>query len=565
MSVPCPFCGVGCKLDARTRKPLGPVCGKGLEAFEYFKNALKRPLLREGDLYVEITLEEAAELAAEWIKKAKRPYFVGSAEDTNESAWALQKLARFLGTNAIDHCGRVCHSSSVEAYKTIFGRSVGPFKLDDPLEEVLIVGSDVSVTYPVFWIKIRKEARKIAVVDAWQSFTMLQVSERLLVPPGPGFLAFSEVIYRASRNEPIPEWVEDWVDVKEVLDLWKGFERPALVHGMGVTQSGYGYQAVTRLILAALRKGGTVATLRGKANVQGAGDMGLNPYPPSKPEELEKVWGFPVPRERGPDLVEAFKEPRDLYLIHCQNVVASLPNSFAVSQVLEENRVIQVTAKLTETSLFADLIVPSSPLIDTFGTVTRGDGMVTAVTVGNNLAYEFYRLVAEYLGLELPKDPKEVTKEAFSLVEEYKVIDVDELYRGRDQYVDKPKDWEDLELPEVKVMDYHLKEGYWFYTARDPALWNTKGGTERMKRTSMEEAFYFGEDPGCERVRVCSDETGFCVEGKAKVSHRVPKGMVLAFFNHLGLKVNALIPWEPREPTGTPIYKAAKVRVECIK
>lgn len=378
-------------------------------------------------------------------------------------------------------------------------------------------------------------------------------------------MAFSEVIYSITYGKDVPRWTEDWVDVREVKEIWNSFERPSLVHGMGVTQSGYGYQATARLILATLKRGGTVATLRGKVNVQGAGDMGLNPYPPAPREALEEAWGFPVPAERGPDLVEAFKEPRDFYLVHCQNVVASLPNSFAVGEALENAKVIHVTPKFTETSVFADMIVPSSPVIFTTGTVTSGDGLVTAVRTSTNRAYEFFRLVAEYLGLYLPKDVKEVTEEAFSLVDHYKKIDVKRLYAGEDQYVEKPEGWREVDPPEAKLLDYHLKEGYWFYTARDPALWTTKGGTKMMKRHAMKEAFYFGEDPGCEAVEVCSEETGRCVEGEVRVSERVPKGMVLAFFNHLGLKVNAVIPWEPREPTGTPVYKAAKVKVRCLR
>ncbi len=565
MLVPCPFCGVGCKLEARTGRPVGPVCGKGLEAFRYYSKRLTRPLLREGDVYHEISFDEAVEIAAEWISKSTRPYFVGSAEDTNESAWVLQKLARYLGTNDVDHCGRVCHASSVDAYKLIFGTPVTPFKLDDPVEEVLVVGSDVSVTYPVFWAKIKKEAKRIIVVDAWKSYTMLQASERLLVPPGPGFLAFAETVYRLSRDEKVPEWVEEWIDVKEVIEIWKSLERPTLVHGMGVTQSGYGFHAVSRLVLAVLRKGGTVATLRGKVNVQGAGDMGLTPLPPAPPEELERAWGFELPRKKGVDLVKGLMEGRDLYLIHCQNVVASLPNAFRVAWNLERSRMIQVTPKLTETSIFADLIVPSSPVIWTTGTVTRGDGKVYAIENGRNEAFEFYVALAEKLGLRIDDDIKSITVEAFSLVDHYKDIDVDELYKGKDQYVRKPKGWTDMELPEVKVLEYHYEDGYWFYTARDPALWTTKGGSERMVKEATEEAFYVGEDLGCKRVEVCSEKTGICIEGKVKVSDRVPKGVVLAFFNHLGLRVNALIPEEPREPSGTPLYKAAKVKVKCIK
>ena len=565
MKVPCPFCGVGCKLDVRTERPIGLACPKGFEAFEFYRrNRVERPLLRDGEEFFEVSLEEAAQVAADWISESKSKYFVGSAEDVNEVAWALQKLVRFMGSNDVDHCGRVCHAPSVEAYKKVFGISTTPYKLGDEVEEVLVVGSDVSVTYPVHWYYLKRSARKVVVVDAWESFTMSQADEKLIVPPGPGFYAFSEAIYSYEFKKEVPKWVEDWVDVAEVLELWKSLEKPTLVHGMGITHSGYGYSSVLMLIMSVMKKGGTVATLRGKANVQGAGDMGLNPYPPAPPEALEEVWGFGINPRHGMDMVQAFQAQRELYWVQCQNVVASLPNSFEVGLALERAKLIHVTSKFTETSVFADMIIPSSPLVWSYGTVTSGDGKVMAIKVEKNRGYEFLRLVSEYLGLELPKDLREVTEEAFSLLEHYSHIDVEELYKGTDQYVKKPTSWREVKVPKQPIMRVHKEEGIWLYTARDPSLWTTKGGTERMKRQAMKERAYFWKGFGCKKVLLCSNATGRCLEMEVEESSRVPKGTVVVFFNHVGLKVNALIPWEPRDLTGTPIYKATKVKVKCL-
>ncbi len=561
MSVPCPFCGVGCKLDLKG-KPLGPICPKGLGAFEYYKrNRVERPLLLEGDLYHEISLDEAGEIASEWLKS--KTYFVGSAEDTNESAWVLQKLARFLGTNDVDHCGRVCHAASVEAYKKVFGVPQTNYKLGDQVDEVLIVGSDVAVTYPVLWQMIR--GAKVVVVDAWESFTMKQANDYMIVPPGPGFLAFAEVVYALSFGKEPESWVHAWVDVSSVKELWYSLERPSLIHGMGVTQSGYGYQATVRLLQATLKRGGKVITLRGKANVQGAGDMGLTPYPPVPRSKLSEAWGFEVPQGVGRDLVQAFEYPYDVYLIHCQNVVASLPNSNVVTARLNESKVIQVTPKFTETSIFADLIVPSSPLINTFGTITRGDGKVYSITVGENLSFKFFKIVAEYLGLKV-QEVEDVTEEAFSLVPHYSHIDVEDLYNGKEQYVRKPEGWREVEAPPAEVMVEHEVNAHWLYTARDPALWTTKGADPRSERRKLKEAIYLNvsEFEGCKRAKLCSPWTNSCIEGEVVLTPRVPRGVVVVFFNHVGLRVNALVPFEPRDPAGTPMYKATKVKVECL-
>ncbi len=138
------------------------------------------------------------------------------------------------------------------------------------------------------------------------------------------------------------------------------------------------------------------------------------------------------------------------------------------------------------------------------------------------------------------------------------------MYKGKDQYVKKPSVWREVPVSQQPIMKVHRGEGVWLYTARDPALWTTKGGTEKMLKSSMKEKAYFWEGFNCSRVKLCSDLTGRCLKFDVETSKRVPKGVVVVFFNHVGLKVNALVPWEPRDWVGTPMYKATKVRVVCL-
>ena len=44
--------------------------------------------------------------------------FLASAKATNEENYLMQKLARAaVGTNNIDHCARLCHSSTVTGHE----------------------------------------------------------------------------------------------------------------------------------------------------------------------------------------------------------------------------------------------------------------------------------------------------------------------------------------------------------------------------------------------------------------------------------------------------------------
>ncbi|ALU12768.1 hypothetical protein EYM_07315 [Ignicoccus islandicus DSM 13165] len=570
-SVPCPFCGVGCKLDASSKKPLKEACARAYGVINYFsRNPVPEVLLYEDGLYNPIKLEEAIEIIVEWISK-NRTYYIGSAEDTNESAFLLNLLARALGTNDVDHCGRVCHAPSIDAYWDIFGLPTTNFSLDDELNdsEVFIIGSDVAVTYPVFWSKIKREARKIIVIDSWTSFTMVQADEGIIIPPGPGYLALSELLYNYTYRREVPLWVQEWLDadtIEKTIHFWEDARAPVLVHGMGVTHSGYGYSILIRLLQAFLKRGGKIATLRGKVNVQGAGDMGLVPHLRRYFKTIEGIIKSEIPSRAGSDLVTAFKVDYPVYLIQCQNVIASLPNSEEVALKLLRSKVIQLTPKFTESSIFADLIIPTTPLVNSQGTVTSGDGRVTAFEIGENVAFRIYREVLEYFDVHF-HDLREVTYTAFEIVPYYRNIDVYKLYNGYDQYIEKPRTWKEVTPPRVEIFHIHRDEGYWFYTTRDPALWTTKGADEILERNSMKKAFYVNpeEFSGCSKIKVCSPYTGVCVSGDVLHTKRVPRNVIVAFFNHVGLKVNSLIPFEPRDVrSGTPIYKSAKVKAFCV-
>ncbi|MFB6129355.1 MAG: molybdopterin-dependent oxidoreductase, partial [Salinigranum sp.] len=128
----CPFCGVGCSIgyNPRTGKAIGhhgavnrsgEVCPKGVAAFDVVDHddRLTRPLVREAGTLREATWEEAfsrIEAAFGEIVDRRGPdalFFFASSTCTNEENYVLQKLVRALGTNNVDNCARLCHSSTV--------------------------------------------------------------------------------------------------------------------------------------------------------------------------------------------------------------------------------------------------------------------------------------------------------------------------------------------------------------------------------------------------------------------------------------------------------------------
>jgi len=126
----CNYCGCGCGVYLKVEQgrivgstpsgnhPIsrGNLCSKGwhLHEFIHSKNRLTKPLLRRNDALCPVSWDEALEVTAQSLRKARDRHgadavgVLSSAKCTNEENYLLQKLTRAgLGTNNIDHCARL--------------------------------------------------------------------------------------------------------------------------------------------------------------------------------------------------------------------------------------------------------------------------------------------------------------------------------------------------------------------------------------------------------------------------------------------------------------------------
>ena len=126
----CPYCGCGCQLvlhvkDGRVVKVegdetgvpnYGSTCVKGRFGFDFITSPdrLTKPLIKQGQEFVEASWEEALDLVASRMKEIKEQsgadafMVASSAKATNEENYAAMKFTRaVLGTNNIDHCARL--------------------------------------------------------------------------------------------------------------------------------------------------------------------------------------------------------------------------------------------------------------------------------------------------------------------------------------------------------------------------------------------------------------------------------------------------------------------------
>ncbi|MEM7828514.1 MAG: molybdopterin-dependent oxidoreductase, partial [Candidatus Aenigmatarchaeota archaeon] len=79
-----------------------------------------------------------------------------TAKDTNEECYLYTKLMRSLGITYLDHCARLCHSSSVPALAESFGRGAMTQHFIDVknADVIMIIGSNAAECHPMLckWI-----------------------------------------------------------------------------------------------------------------------------------------------------------------------------------------------------------------------------------------------------------------------------------------------------------------------------------------------------------------------------------------------------------------------------
>ena len=184
--------------------------------------------------------------------------------------------------------------------------------------------------------------------------------------------------------------------LREVARTYARAESAIIFWGMGVSQHTHGTDNARCLIALSLitgqigRPGTGLHPLRGQNNVQGASDAGLIPmfFPDYKSVEdpdiraqYEKAWGVKLDPKKGKTVVEIMDavhadEIKGMY-IEGENPAMSDPDLNHARQALAhlEHLVVQ-DLFLTETAVYADVVLPASGWPEKDGTVTNTNRQV---------------------------------------------------------------------------------------------------------------------------------------------------------------------------------------------
>jgi formate dehydrogenase major subunit len=636
----------------------GHTCLKGRFAHQFSRSRdrLTAPLIREGSGFRLASWEEAINRITSELLRIRDQHGpdaiagLASSRATNEDCYAMARMIRAaIGTNNIDNCSRVCHSPTSFALRKSFGLSgaTGSFSDIDTAQSAILIGANPTEGHPVVGARIKQatlrglrlvtiDPRRIELAD----YGVLHLSPR----PGTNaavMLGLTHVVRRDglidrafidARTEGYealeelldsyaPEAVEEITgvpaaDLEAAAHIYAESERAVLLWGLGVTEHRYGSEVVQLICNLALmtgqvgRPGAALLPLRGQNNVQGSSDMGALPdtytaYRRVDDEEVaqsfERAWGVPLSRAKGFTIPQMFDAAVDGRLkamwIFGEDVAQTDPNTTHVVHALEslEFLVCQDIFE-TETTKFADVILPASAFLEKAGTFTNAERRFQLVAPAIDppgsakTDFEIITTISKALGHDMGwASPAEAMDEIAALTPEYAGVSHERVGRRGLQW---PVAADGTDSPILYEHEFHLPGGRGRFaalpykapgdsadeefpliliTGRRLQHYNAGTMTRRTHNLELLDGDWLEIHPDdAARLWV---ETGDKVsvrsrvgriETVARVTDRIEPGHVFTAFHFPEIRTNLLIGASADVNTSCPEYKVVAVDVRPV-
>lgn len=389
-------------LDVRALRDVGPLASAssaGLRAL----GRLPEPLLRRRGAagFDVVSWDDALDRMARDLREvdpARAAFFMTSRGITNETYYAAQKAARFLGTNHVDNAARLCHAASTVAMKATLGYGAATCSYTDWLGADLIVlfGSNVANNQPVttkYLHYAKQRGAQVAVVNTYREPGLKRywvpsiagsavfgtaIADHWFDVHTGGDLAFLVGVLRAlveaggveeafvrDRTTGFAEarrraLETDWAVIeresgasRERIEAFARLlmDRPnaVFVWSMGLTQHAHGVQTVSGLMNVGLARAlpgapnRGLVPIRGHSGVQGGAEMGCVPgVDDAARARWAEVWGFDVPAAPGWTTAEMIDHAADgdvdLFWIVGGNFLETLPDEARTRRALARPR-----------------------------------------------------------------------------------------------------------------------------------------------------------------------------------------------------------------------------------
>lgn len=403
-------------------------------------------------------------------------------------------------------------------------------------------------------------------------------------------------------------------NIIEAARLYSYADKAMIVYGLGITEHQTGTENAMAIANLALvcghlgRPSTGIMALRGQNNVQGASDLG--PLPSTLPgyqsvtsqdvrTKFEKAWGVKISPKPGLKSVEMLDECKrgnfKAIFILGEDPAQTDPDLHHVWSALEAVDFLVVQDIFhTETTRFADVILPGASFAEKDGTFTNGERRVQRVRkaiepLSGMAEWQVISKLSTLMGYPMNySHPSEIMDEIASLVPIYGGISYERIEKKGIQWPCPTKDhpgtttlYTDLfsrpgGLAKFMVLD-HKGSGetpdnnypYVLITGRVREHYNNGSMTRRvpgiMELVPEELLEISPEDAKALDIKngdvVSVSSRRGEVRVKTKVTRRSQPGNVFLTFHH-GKVLSNILTSEFRDPiTGTPEYKSCAVRI----
>ncbi|HET6364814.1 MAG: formate dehydrogenase subunit alpha [Nitrospirota bacterium] len=456
VSTTCPWCGCGCGLYLHVENNLitgvspnrihpvnhGTLCVKGWNCHEFVRHPdrLTTPLIKDGiTAYRRASWEEALGVTAARLAEIKKQHgpdaigILGSAKCTNEDNFVLMKFARaVIGTNNVDHCARLCHSSTVGGLAAAFGSGAMTNSIDEIRDArvIFVIGSNTTEQHPMIgmhMLEAKDRGATLIVADPRRTqiaqFSHLHMRHKsgtdvallnamMHVIITEGLVDISFIRQRTENFDDFESRVKAYTpevaeritsvpadDIRKAARLYASEKRSMLFYSMGITQHITGVDNVrscANLVMLTAHIGQPMTglnPLRGQNNVQGACDVGALPdvysgyqkvADPSAKNKFELAWSRTLPEKPGLTLTEMIDgihegKIRALYIMG-ENPVVSDPDVTHVKAALAKLEFLAVQDIFpSDTAEYAHVILPAATFAEKDGTYTNTERRVQKI------------------------------------------------------------------------------------------------------------------------------------------------------------------------------------------
>jgi len=365
--------------------------------------------------------------------------FYVSGQLLTEDYYVVNKLSKgFLKINNLDSNSRLCMSSAVMGYRRAFGVDAPPCSYDDlkHTDCVFIIGSNMAYCHPVVFMQLSEEKEKrgddlkIIVADPRKTPTAGIADIYIPVAPGTDVALLNSMIYVLIENnlvdqEYINAYTEGFEALKETVKdyapdkvsqicgissdlivesaLTFGKSKAAMTFwAMGLNQSSSGTDKNNALLNLSIitgnigKPGAGPFSLTGQSNAMGGRETGglANILPGHRymanenhRKQIADAWGTDeLSAEKGLTAVEIYHgiekgEIKAVWII-CTNPVVSLPNGSKVEEALKKAElvVVQDIFHPTDTSIYADILLPAAGFSEKEGTMTNQERRISYIS-----------------------------------------------------------------------------------------------------------------------------------------------------------------------------------------